>query len=135
MKTQKYGITIIPWLLFIVISILSGDYLGDGNFNTTYHILQFSHHYIFSLRLDNLCDLFHLYKQFLIEIELIALHLQFNNFIIFITLLRTVETFYSSQTIVQSNYFTIFHQNNFLNQYKNSFELHTDISRANISFP
>ena len=78
MKTQKYGITIIPWLLFIVISILSGDYLGDGNFNTTYHILQFSHHYIFSLRLDNLCDLFHLYKQFLIEIELIALHLQFN---------------------------------------------------------
>ena len=135
MKTQKCGITIIPWPLLIVTSVLLGDYLIDGNFNTTYHILQLSHHYIFSLRLDNLCGLFHLYKQFLIEIELITLHLQFNNFILFIILLRTVATFYCSQIIVQSNYFTLFHQNNFLLQYKNSFELHIDISRANISFP
>jgi hypothetical protein len=135
MKTHKNGVIFIPWLLFITISILLGDYLSDGNFDTTYHLLQLSHHYLFRLRIENLYCLFQIYKQLLIELELIALQLHLYNYMLYIVLSKTVVTFYYQRIAVQTRTCTPIHQNNFLSQYKNSFELHTDISRANISFP
>ena len=131
MKSTKLSLSALSGLLIIILSIILLDYLPDGKFDTTYHLIQIGHNYLFRFNAENLLCVFHIYKQLTFGLGLIAKQLELNNLILIIFAKSLIE---QHQQLINS-LTQILHLNNFSNQYKNSLILHIDISQANIALP
>ncbi len=120
------------WVLFFISSILLGDFLCDGNLNTVYHLLQFGHHWLFRSGIDSFIDVFSINKHLLFQLGVIIRSL---NYVLILCVLVAYVIVLRFDKSIRQLYYHNFNRQNFFYQYTNSFYLHLDIFRANISLP